>query len=78
MRDRSQDLLQVRGGLESSASSSSGQTKLIARRWQLAAYEVGDLTAGVPPVPIPNTEVKPRWADCTARESVWESRSLPA
>jgi hypothetical protein len=35
---------------------------------------VGDLTAGVPPVPIPNTEVKPRWADGTARESVWESR----
>ena len=23
---------------------------------------------------IPNTEVKPRWPDCTARESVWESR----
>jgi hypothetical protein len=39
---------------------------------------VGDLTAGDPPVPIPNTEVKPRRADCTARESVWESRSLPA
>ena len=39
---------------------------------------VGDLTAGVPPVPIPNTEVKPRRADCTARESVWESRSSPA
>src|ERR1700722_815983 len=43
-----------------------------------AAPDVGDLTAGVPPVPIPNTEVKPRRADCTARESVWESRSLPA
>jgi hypothetical protein len=40
--------------------------------------EVGDLTAGDPPVPIPNTEVKPRWADGTARESVWERRSLPA
>src|SRR6266498_4634430 len=39
---------------------------------------VGDHTAGVPPVPIPNTEVKPRRADCTARESVWESRSSPA
>ena len=39
---------------------------------------VGDLTAGDPPVPIPNTEVKPRRADGTARESVWESRSLPA
>ena len=39
---------------------------------------VGDLTAGDPPVPIPNTEVKPRRADGTARESVWERRSLPA
>ncbi len=41
------------------------------------ACEAGDLTAGEIPVPIPNTEVKPRWADCTARESVWESRSSP-
>ena len=39
---------------------------------------VGDLTAGDPPVPIPNTEVKPRRADGTARESVWEIRSSPA
>src|SRR3990170_3431189 len=31
-----------------------------------------------PPVPIPNTEVKPATADGTARETVWESRSLPA
>ena len=34
----------------------------------------GDHTARVPPVPISNTEVKPRWADGTARESVWEIR----
>jgi hypothetical protein len=34
----------------------------------------GDHTARVPPVPIPNTEVKTRWADGTARESVWEIR----
>ena len=31
-----------------------------------------------PPVPIPNTEVKPDTADGTAWETVWESRSLPA
>ena len=43
-----------------------------------APQVVGDLTAGDPPVPIPNTEVKPRRADGTARESVWERRSLPA
>jgi hypothetical protein len=34
----------------------------------------GEFTARVPPVPIPNTEVKPRWADGTARVSVWEIR----
>src|SRR5213078_4905859 len=31
----------------------------------------------VPPVPIPNTEVKPATADGTASAGVWESRSLP-
>ncbi len=31
----------------------------------------------VPPVPIPNTEVKPATADGTACAGVWESRSLP-
>ena len=34
----------------------------------------GEFTARVPPVPIPNTEVKPRRADGTARASVWEIR----
>jgi hypothetical protein len=29
------------------------------------------------PDPIPNSEVKPVCADGTARETVWESRSLP-
>src|SRR5690606_4211807 len=32
---------------------------------------------GETPVPIPNTEVKPLIADGTARETVWESRTLP-
>ena len=31
----------------------------------------------VPPVPIPNTVVKPFSADGTARVTVWESRSTP-
>ena len=39
-----------------------------------ASKFAGDHTARVPPVPIPNTEVKPRWADGTARVSVWEIR----
>ena len=29
------------------------------------------------PVPIPNTEVKPLFADGTAWVAVWESRTLP-
>jgi hypothetical protein len=37
----------------------------------------GDQTARVTPVPIPNTEVKPRRADDTARVTVWERRSSP-
>ena len=32
---------------------------------------------GVPPVPIPNTEVKPQHADGTWLETARESRSLP-
>ena len=38
---------------------------------------LGGYAEGVTPVPIPNTEVKPLWADDTARVAVWESRSPP-
>jgi hypothetical protein len=38
---------------------------------------LGGNAEGVTPVPIPNTEVKPLWADGTARVAVWESRSPP-
>src|ERR1041384_4201308 len=37
----------------------------------------GDCSGGETPVPIPNTAVKPPSANGTARESAWESRSLP-
>ena len=37
----------------------------------------GGHSGEVPPVPIPNTEVKLSSADGTARATVWESRSLP-
>ena len=37
----------------------------------------GGYAEGATPVPIPNTEVKPLWADDTARVAVWESRSPP-
>ena len=42
------------------------------------SYLVGGYTARVTPVPIPNTVVKPRRADGTAREIVWESTTSPA
>jgi hypothetical protein len=38
---------------------------------------LGDLTEGVTPVPIPNTEVKPLRADGTAWATAWETRSSP-
>ena len=38
---------------------------------------LGDSSERDPPVPIPNTAVKPLSPDCTARASVWESRKLP-
>ena len=44
----------------------AGRFKLEASSQKLLRF-VGDLTAGDPPVPIPNTEVKPRRADGTAR-----------
>jgi hypothetical protein len=37
----------------------------------------GGHSEGDPPVPIPNTEVKPLSADGTAWETMWESRSPP-
>ena len=37
----------------------------------------GGHAGGDPPVPIPNTEVKPSWADDTAIVRWWESKSLP-
>ncbi len=37
----------------------------------------GDHSGGVPPVPIPNTEVKPSCADDTCRATGRENRSLP-
>ena len=41
------------------------------------APTLGDRSEGDPPVPIPNTEVKPLSPDGTARASVWERRKLP-
>ena len=43
-----------------------------------SAAFAGDDSGGVPPDPIPNSEVKPSYADGTAGATQWESRSSPA
>ena len=37
----------------------------------------GDDSCGVPPVPIPNTVVKPTYAESTWLETAWEDREPP-
>ena len=64
------------------ASREHGSRSLLPRPFARPAAAAGAYAGGhrsrVTPVPIPNTEVKPATADGTARETVWESRSLPA
>ena len=49
---------------------------LIGLEHYVAATILGDYCGGVPPLPIPNREVKPTSADGTAE--MWESRSSPS
>ena len=72
-RSRERDFFEIRGAeadpsREALRISASGVNAF--KRLNFA----GEFTARVTPVPIPNTEVKPRWADGTARVSVWEIR----
>ena len=48
-----------------------------AHKTYLVKSVPGGHTGGAPPVPIPNTEVKPSKADVTAAARQWESRTLP-
>src|SRR5271168_1254845 len=59
--------------LLSHSRSSLGMSLESVRELKFPGYH----TARVTPVPIPNTEVKPRRADDTARATVWERRSSP-
>ncbi len=59
----------------STSASNSGLS--VARQSFNFIQLLGDHSVGVPPVPIPNTEVKPHSPDGTARASVWESRTSP-
>jgi hypothetical protein len=47
-----------------------------SRAW--ACGRVGDYSGGVPPVPFPNTVVKPSSPDDTAGAALWDNRTSPA
>ena len=50
---------------------------IFADYWSALSLNFGGFSLGVTPLPIPNREVKPQYADGTACAGVWESRSLP-
>ena len=59
------------------ASNQNGGPRSLSEAWTLhPAISGGDIEE-VTPDPIPNSEVKLFGADGTAREAVWESRTLP-
>ena len=51
--------------------------RYMAKRLNAAKHLTGAYDNGVPPVPIPNTEVKPIRAEDTWRVTAWENRSVP-
>ena len=59
------------------APDKKGGRRSLSQAWTLdPAISGGDIEE-VTPDPIPNSEVKLFGADGTAREAVWESRTLP-
>ena len=50
---------------------------IYAKRWKAAKHLTGAYDDEVPPVPIPNTEVKLIRAEDTWRETAWKNRSVP-
>ena len=73
---RQRQLIQLRSSMASDFLRSSALEIRACPIFQAHKLSGGH-TAGVTPVPIPNTEVKPRRADDTARVTVWERRSPP-
>ena len=53
------------------------QNAIIAKQFESCLMIVGVDDAGGPPVPIPNTEVKPSGAENTWLETAWENREMP-
>ena len=73
--------LKVRGGgartAESARSGSEERSEADRKREAPLGKVSGDDSWRAPPVPIPNTEVKPPNADGTELGTAWESRKLP-
>ena len=56
----------------------SGRIPTVDRKFNMKLHTIsGGHNEGVPPVPIPNTEVKPFSAESTWLETAREDRSLP-
>ena len=74
-------VLKVRGGgarkAESARSGSEERSEADRKRESAPGKVSGDDSWRAPPVPIPNTEVKPPNADGTELGTAWESRKLP-
>ena len=69
MRSKPKHFFQAKKGKMRSRSKHFSQDKSTKSfRW---------LSCGVPPVLIPNTEVKPTYTDSTVLETAWEDRQLP-
>ena len=74
-------VLKVRGGgarkAESARRGSEERSEADRKRESAPGKVSGDDSWRAPPVPIPNTEVKPPNADGTELGTAWESRKLP-
>ena len=74
-------VLKVRGGgartAESARRGSKERSEADRKRESAPGKVSGDDSWRAPPVPIPNTEVKPPNADGTELGTAWESRKLP-
>ena len=61
----------------SGARGEQSEAEELKSQWDREHTISGDYSLRVPPVPIPNTEVKPQHADGTWLETARESRSSP-
>ena len=69
--------IQVQVTQELEKEKKSHEVMLFSFEGMINTQESGDDSKGDPPVPMPNTEVKPLNVDDTWRVTAWESRQLP-